>query len=224
MEHFVSTYMEVTYERKGTLYDFSVFLMLKLSLSIKWKTWIALRHCCLVVLSCCSLEACLDWQFFLTLCLENTFTSKHPEVLEGRGNGRWWEKEKKKVWTESRLKIFIKSTSDSVPSVRQLLLLLNSREVFILTIWQLIMVNNAISSLVFLALGLAVSFFTGLRLSSPRAQPATNSCQGMVLLQVTLPESGPERTLNSPRWHCKDPQGQEGTGVQKKWASAWQSH
>lgn len=108
-------------------------------------------------------------------------------------------KKKKKVWTESRLKIFIESTSDSAPSVRKLLLLLNSREVFILTIWQLIMVNNAISSLVFLALGLAVSFFTGLRLSSPRAQHATNSCQGVVLLQVTLPESGPERTLNSPR-------------------------
>lgn len=104
MEHFVSTYMEVTYERKGTLYDFSVFLMLKLSLSIKWKTWIALRHCCLVVLSCCSLEACLDWQFFLTLCLENTFASKHPEVLEGRGNGRWWEKEKKKSldWIQAK--------------------------------------------------------------------------------------------------------------------------
>lgn len=53
-------------------------------------------------------------------------------------------RKKKKVWIESRLKIFIKSTSDSAPSVRQLLLLLNSREVFILTIWQLIMVNNAV--------------------------------------------------------------------------------
>lgn len=81
-----------------------------------------------------------------------------------------------------------------------------------------------LSSFVFLALGRAVSFFTGLCLSSPRAQHATNSCQGVVLLQVTLPESGPERTLNSPTWHCKDPQGQESTGVQKEWARTWQPH
>lgn len=86
------------------------------------------------------------------------------------------------------------------------------------------MVNNAISSFVFLALCLALSFFAGLCLSSHRAQHATNSCQGMVLLQVTLPRSGPERTLNSPRWGCKDPQGQEGTGVRKEWASARQPH
>lgn len=141
--------------------------------------------------------------FRLTVLL-NAFLRKHlyfqtPRSSGGEGKWKVVRVEKKIIWTESRLKIFIKSTSDSALSVRQLLLLLNSREVFILTIWQLIMVNNAISSFVFLALGLALSFFAGLCLSSHRAQHATNSCQGMVLLQVTLPRRGPERTLNSPR-------------------------
>lgn len=166
--------------------------------------------------------------FRLTVLL-NAFLRKHlyfqtPRSSEGEGKWKVVREEKKIVWTESRLKNFHQVNLWLSTECEELLLLLNSREVFIFTIWQLIMVNKAIFSFVFLALGLALSFFARLCLSSHRAQHATNSCQGMVLLQVTLPRSGPERTLNCPRWGCKDPQGQEGTGVQKEWASAWQPH
>ena len=157
---------------KSAIYDF-LYLVLKLSYDIKWKSRITLGHCYFVGLSCCSLEASLDWQLALQLCLENTSTSKHPKDL---GGGEWKvvKGEKHSLdWIQAKffnqVSLWLSTGCEAITASFELLggfyldhLAINQGA------------HPVISSFVFFVLGPAVSFFTGLcptsSLSSHRVQ------------------------------------------------------